>query len=139
MKHGNHSSHIVPLLGGRQTCAPTDFFVQNLILNNFHSKHFFNIPNRYSVISAAFSSKMNVLPHFLLGNNFLKSILEKSISPSTMRSEQFALGTSHPIPFMIAQNTWQVSVRSEWYVNCWQTVQRMFAVSSTHTHIWFFP
>ncbi len=34
------------------------------MINNIHLKHFFNIPNHYSVILASFNPKVIVLSHF---------------------------------------------------------------------------
>ncbi len=48
-----------PLLGGDKTYVPTTFFVGNLILYNFCLKHF----SIKSVLLAAFSLKVNLLPH----------------------------------------------------------------------------
>ncbi len=54
----------------------------------------------------------------------------------TTLSMFYTLHGTHNCLGVPAKN-WQVSVHGEHYANHSQMVQRMFAVPSSHTHIWF--
>ncbi len=110
--------------------------VQNTLLYTFHFSHFASI---FAYFTTSVRPALNVvytsvqLTHCAVHMRCIFSAW--LINFPWAWGEQRTPGASSSL--CVCAKNWQISVRGEWYANCFRTALHRFAVPSTHTRIWW--